>query len=130
MTKRNYFSLILGTITCFIVGAMYYTIFGSELTKYSTAIAEHQDKTVSAVVELLRCLILSVVLLKLVNGLDTKDWRKALKLGLLLWIGFPLVLWLGAIIHENTPVILAIIHAGDWLIKLVVITTLFSYRNK
>jgi hypothetical protein len=42
-------------------------------------------------------------------------------LGLVLWVGFPLVLWTGAVIHEATPVRLAALHAGDWLLKLLLI---------
>ena len=48
-------------------------------------------------------------------------WSGGLLLGLVLWIGFPLVLWTGAILHERTPLKLAAIHAGDWLVKLLVV---------
>lgn len=44
-----------------------------------------------------------------------------LLLGLALWAGFPLVLWIGAIVHERTPLRLAAIHAGHWLVKLPVV---------
>ena len=44
-----------------------------------------------------------------------------LLLGLALWVGFPLVLWVGAVVHERTPLKLAAIHGGDWLIKLLAI---------
>jgi hypothetical protein len=43
-----------------------------------------------------------------------------------LWVGFPLVLWVGAVVHEDTPVRLAAIHEGDWLVKLLVITLLIG----
>ena len=39
----------------------------------------------------------------------------------MLWIGFPFVLWTGAVIHESTPVRLAVLHGGDWLLKLLLI---------
>ena len=42
-------------------------------------------------------------------------------LGLALWIGFSVVLWIGAMIHERTPWRLAAMHAGDWLIKLIAV---------
>jgi Protein of unknown function (DUF1761) len=45
----------------------------------------------------------------------------ALLLGLALWIGFPFVLWTGAVVHEKTPWKLAAIHAGDWLPKLLAV---------
>jgi len=57
---------------------------------------------------------------------DIDEWRGGLLLGLALWIGFPFVLWTGAMIHENTPWKLAAIHAGDWLVKLLVVAVLVS----
>ena len=45
------------------------------------------------------------------------------QLALALWIGFPVVLLTGSVIHEKVPPMLAAIHAGDWLLKLLVITT-------
>ncbi len=40
--------------------------------------------------------------------------------------GFPIVLWTGALIHENTPLRLAAIHAGDWLVQLLVVAVIVS----
>ena len=57
---------------------------------------------------------------------DIDDWTGGLLLGLALWIGFPFVLWVGAMIWENTPRTLAIIHAGDWLAKLLVVAVIVS----
>ena len=34
---------------------------------------------------------------------DVDAWRGGLVLGLALWVGFPLVLWVGAMLHEKTP---------------------------
>jgi hypothetical protein len=62
--------------------------------------------------------------------LGITNWIKALNVALLLWVGFPFVLWLGAINHEKTPVMLALIHSGDWLIKLVVVLPILAFRNK
>jgi hypothetical protein len=45
---------------------------------------------------------------------------------LALWIGFPLVLWTGALIWESTPIKLAVIHAGDWLAKLLLVALIVS----
>jgi hypothetical protein len=36
------------------------------------------------------------------------------------------VLWIGAVIHENTSWKLAAIHAGDWLAKLLVVAVIVS----
>jgi hypothetical protein len=45
-------------------------------------------------------------------------------LGLALWAGFPLVLLTGSIIWDKVPPVTALLHAGDWLLKLVVISVI------
>ena len=52
------------------------------------------------------------------------EWR--LGTGVALWTGFPVVLWVGAVVHERTPVRLAAIHAGDWLLKLLAVGALLG----
>ena len=77
-------------------------------------------------VELLRCLILATVVAGLAAQGEIDEWAGGLVLGLALWIGFPLVLWIGAVIHERTPVRLAMIHGGDWLVKLLLVGVIVS----
>jgi hypothetical protein len=50
----------------------------------------------------------------------------ALRLGPVLWVGFPFVLLTGAIMWEDVPRKLAAIHAGDWLVKMALITAILS----
>lgn len=45
----------------------------------------------------------------------------SLSLALVLWVAFPVVLLTGSIIWERVPWQTAAIHAGDWLLKLVLI---------
>ncbi|MPZ92517.1 MAG: DUF1761 family protein [Actinobacteria bacterium] len=56
----------------------------------------------------------------------SRTGRGAVQLGFALWIGFPIVLWAGAIMHEKVPSKLAAIPAGDWLLKLLVIAVIVS----
>lgn len=77
-------------------------------------------------VELLRTLVVVVVVAGLASQTGTDEWSGGLVLGTALWIGFPLMLWAGAILHERVPWKLAAIHAGDWLIKLAVVTVIVS----
>jgi hypothetical protein len=57
---------------------------------------------------------------------EISNWFIAAHFGLLLWIGFPVVLLVGSILWENVPVKVAAIHAGDWLVKLLVIPIILS----
>lgn len=45
-------------------------------------------------------------------------------LGLALWLGFPFVLLTGSMIWDRVPAPTAALHAGDWLLKLVVISAI------
>ena len=74
----------------------------------------------------LRGLILAAVVAGLASQGEIDEWTGGLLLGLALWIGFPLVLWTGAMIWESTPWRLAAIHAGDWLVKLLVVGVIVS----
>jgi hypothetical protein len=77
-------------------------------------------------VELLRCLILAAVVAGLASQGEIDAWTGGLVLGLALWLGFPFVLWVGAVIHENTPVRLAAVHGGDWLAKLLLVAVIVA----
>ena len=76
--------------------------------------------------ELLRTLVAVTVVAGLAANTGTDDWRGGLWLGLALWVGFPLVLWAGAMLHERASWRLAAIHAGDWLVKLLVVSVIVS----
>ena len=77
-------------------------------------------------VEFGRCLVLAAVVAGLAANGDIDTWTGGLLLGLVLWTGFPFVLWVGAVIHENTPIRLAVIHGGDWLLKLLLVGTVVA----
>lgn len=47
-------------------------------------------------------------------------------LALIAWVGFPLVLLTGSVIWENVHPVTAAMHAGDWLIKLVLIAVVLG----
>ena len=72
-------------------------------------------------VELLRCLVIAAVVAGLAAAAGIGGWTGGLLLGVTLWVGFPLVLWAGALVHEKAPWKLAAIHAGDWLAKLLAV---------
>ncbi len=74
--------------------------------------------------ELGRNVVVASVVAGLVALLGITGWAGALQLAIALWIGFPIVLLSGSVIHENVPLKLAAIHAGDWLAKLLVIAVI------
>ena len=46
-----------------------------------------------------------------------------------LWGAFPVVLLTGSVLHEKVPWQQAAIRAGDWLVKLLLVSTLIGRRG-
>ena len=110
-------SVLVATVAAFVAGGAYYSVVpitGGDMPPWKLA------------VELGRCLVLAAVVAGLAANGDVDTWTGGLLLGLVLWTGFPFVLWVGAVIHENTPIRLAVIHGGDWLLKLLLVGTVVA----
>ena len=105
--------VLVGTVVAFLIGGVWYGVLGTAV------VPETPAPRWTYGVELLRCLVLAAVVTGLAAAAGVGSWWGGLVLGLVLWIGFPLVLWTGAIVHERTPLRTAALHGGDWLVKLL-----------
>lgn len=127
MSDINYLAVAVAAVAAFILSALWYAAFGRQLAELDDAYAEPGGMPAwKVVVELVRSLVVATVLAWLAVGIDVTDWAGAVGLGLAAWIGFPVVLLTGSVIHENVPWKLAAIHAGDWLVKLIVVAVIVS----
>lgn len=115
-------AVLVATVAAFIFSGGYYALMGDRLAAVSSAAASGETQSPwTLAVEVLRSLVLATVVAGLAAQGEIDAIGEGVLLGLALWIGFPLVLWVGAIVHEKTPWRLAAIHAGDWLLKLLVV---------
>jgi hypothetical protein len=119
-------AVLAATVAAFVSAGAYYAVLGEQLATVSEAAAAAEQPPWTFAVELVRCLVLATVVAGLASRGEVDEWTGGLVLALALWIGFPLVLWTGAMLHERTPFKLAAIHGGDWLVKLVVIGVIVS----
>lgn len=127
MSDINYLAVAVAAVGAFILSAAWYAVFGKQLAGLDDAYAEPGSMPAwKVVVELVRSLVVALVLAGLAISIDITDLAGAVGLGLAAWIGFPVVLLTGSVIHENVPWKLAAIHAGDWLVKLVVVAVIVS----
>jgi hypothetical protein len=133
MFHVNYLAVLVATIAVFVLGWLWYSplLFYKPWMRArgldpAAAMANAKMPAGKLVIEFVRCFVLAFVIAHLVGALSISNWFIAAHLGLLLWIAFPVVLLTGSVIWENVPVKVAVIHAGDWLVKLLVIPIILS----
>ncbi|MCW2912714.1 MAG: hypothetical protein JWN52_782 [Actinomycetia bacterium] len=125
----NYVAIVVAAVASFVISSVWYTVFDKQRTELlSSANADTAAGTKppawKILVELVRSLIVASVLAEFATHLEITDWTAAALLGFAAWIGFPFVLLTGSVLWDNVPWKLAAIHAGDWLLKLLVITVI------
>ena len=127
MPDLNLVAVLVSAVAAFIAAGAYYAVVGNELADVSDAAAAGGSMHPWEIaVELVRCLVVAAVVAGLASQGGVDEWTGGLILGTVLWIGFPLVLWTGAIVHEKAHWKLAAIHAGDWLVKLLIVALIVS----
>lgn len=127
MPDVDLLAVLVAGVAAFALAGAYYAVLGEQLASVSeAAAAAEQPPPWTLAVELLRGLIVAAVVAGLASQGEIDEWAGGLCLGLALWAAFPLMLWVGAVMHEKSPVKLAAIHAGDWLVKLLVVAVVVS----
>jgi hypothetical protein len=123
----NYLAVVVAGLVAFVGSSVWYVVFGEELAKVSSAFADLKGRRPSpgrilAVVA--GSLVLSFVVAYVINLKADVDWKGAVGIGVLLWLGLSAVQWVSSMVWEKVPLTMAAIHAGDWLMKLVVISAI------
>ncbi len=133
MPHVNYIAVLVAAIVVFVLGWLWYSplLFYKPWMRArgmdpAVAMAGAKMPTGKLVIELVRCFVLAYVVAHFVAALGITNWLGAVHFGIFLWIGLPVILLVGSILWENVPVKVAVIHAGDWLVKLLVIPIIVS----
>lgn len=116
LTEINYLAVLTATVAALIASSAYYAVLGTQAG---------ETRPWQIAVELLRSATLSLVLAGLVTHFGLR-FGPALILALVLWTGFPAVLLSGSVLWEKVAWRIAAGHAGDWLLKLLLLTTIVS----
>jgi len=133
MVHVSYLPVLVAAVVVFVLGWLWY----SPLLFYKPWMRLRGLDPVAAmtgakmpggklVVELARCIILAYVIARFVALLGIGSWLGAVHFGLMVWIGFPVIMLTGSVLWENTPWKVAAIHAGDWLVKMLVISIIVT----
>lgn len=130
MIEINYLAILAAAVAAFVLSSVWYVVFGKQYAELTGANrgsrADGRPPVWKMLVELVRSLVVGSVLAGLAELLGIVDWTGAVQVGFAAWIGFPVVLLSGSVLWDNVPWRLAAIHAGDWLVKLLVIALIVS----
>lgn len=128
MLKMDYLAVVIAAVAAFVVGAVWYSpfLFGKEWMELRGldpgAMADMTVPVGQMLAEFARSLVVAYVLARFAVLLKVVDWKGAVQLGVWVWIGFPAMILMGSVMWENVPWMLAAIHAGDWLVKILLMT--------
>jgi Protein of unknown function (DUF1761) len=126
--------ILVSAVVVFVVSSGWYVAFGAQRaamlaqTASGVAAAESADRPPvwKMLVELGRSAVVATLIALLVGALSITDLPGALALGLGLWVAFPVVLLVGSVIWDDVPPAMAALHAGDWLLKLLIIALIVT----
>jgi Protein of unknown function (DUF1761) len=108
----------------------WYAAFGDTLARLDDVYATSSSPPAWVLpVEFARSATVATAVAALAARTGTAGPRDAVRLGLWLWGAFPVVLLTGSVVHEKVPWQQAAIHAGDWLLKLVLVSAVVGRRR-
>jgi hypothetical protein len=132
MIEINYLAIVVATVLAFLFSAGFYVLLNKQVMALRGVKPDKDGKFKMAMTpnkimaELVRTFVLGLVMSYAVALLGIVYFNQAVLLALWLWIGFPVVLLVGSVMHENFPPRLAAIHAGDWLVKLMIFAVILT----
>jgi hypothetical protein len=133
-TKMNYWAVLVAAATTLVTSALYYVVFGDAwltLRGLDPNTADVTPQPWQMVGQLVHNLVIALALAYLLARLEVRTRRDALRLGLVIWVGFQAAAVAGSVLHENYPLGLYLIHVGDSLqATLLMSFILGSWRRR
>jgi hypothetical protein len=126
MVEINYLSLVVATVVAFVASFIWYIIFAKQMSKLGSASTGKPNPKLIAG-EFVKNVVLAVALLYFVIQLGVHTLFGVVHLTLLLWIAFPVLILISSVMYEKVALKLAAIHAGDWLLKLILMTAILGF---
>ena len=132
-TKVNYRAVLVAAVAVLVTSALYYVVFGTawlRLRGIDPDTAELAPPVWQMAGQSARNLVVALVLAYLLSRLGATTPKDALRLGLLVWLGFEAMAVAGSVLHEGYPLGLYVLHVGDALqATLVMALILGAWRG-
>ena len=133
MKGINKLAVVAAAVAAFVASSVWYAVFGNATMELSgigqATAADMANPAYTALFVVAQSLVVAFMLSYFVARLGTAGPKDAVRLGFLVWI-FPAMILLGSVVHENVPWMLATIHAGDWLLKLLLMAVILGARRR
>ncbi|MGA2764047.1 MAG: DUF1761 domain-containing protein [Spirochaetia bacterium] len=130
MANVNFLAVLVAAVAAFIVSIVWYIVFNKARMRLlgmdTGASSMRGTPPWKMLIEIARSFIVAYVLARIMAISGMTGLGEALKLGSLAWIGFPVMILAGSVQWEKVPWKLAAIHAGDWFLKLLVLTIILG----
>lgn len=118
-------AIVVAAFVSFVGSTVWYMAFGAQLSTVSVAFKEalkqKKQPAWKPIAVFVEHVVIALVLAYVIERMNITGIFDAVWLGVLLWLGLSAMQWASSMIWEKAPLKLAAIHAGDWLLKLVII---------
>ena len=124
----NFLAIVVAAVVAFVSSVVWYAVFGKAMAdlRGSNASAGSGSATPpiwAMLFVVAQSLVVALMVSYFVSRLGITGLAGGVGFGALVWI-FPAAILLGSVVHEGVPLALAGIHAGDWLVKLLLIAAI------
>jgi Protein of unknown function (DUF1761) len=127
MQGMNCVAIVVAAVAAFVASVVWYALFGNAMTELReadpAAAADSGTSVWTVLFVVAQSLVVAFMVAYFVSRLGIIGWQGAVGVGALVWV-FPAAILLGSVVHEGIPLMLAAIHAGDWLVKLLLIAVI------
>jgi len=129
--KVKYLAVIATGLLAFALSMLWYSrlLFGNIWMAFRDSTTNPPPDWTFAFAPL-REIITAILLAHLIVRLEVNNWRRALGLGLALWFAFYFVQLAGAVLWDNRPWQLGLVHGGDWLMKMLFMSVMLSFWHR
>lgn len=113
----------IATLAAFVLSSVYYSVATpfEQRALGDRALDRGAVAPWKVAVELVRTAVVGGGFAWIAAQSDLLALPGSLLLALVLWVAFPVVLLTGSVIWEGVPWPTAVLHAGDWLLKLLLV---------
>lgn len=116
----------MAAICGFVASSLWYSpvLFGRQFLELSGVVVASRPSAITVTGEILRNLLLASAISWLLIRHRPTGLSSVMVFAGVLWLGFPATLLSGSVMWQNVPLKLAFIHAGDWLIKILLMSVI------